>query len=196
MLSIRIGALLVLTLLAGCSLAHESTVLPDKLDPDQGMLVLVIDSNVPFQRLKFQRAGDVFETVGAMDIGTGRTIRFIQMPPGNYYWSRIEFATDFNYAQFVDFTHGSTDLAFTIRPGTVSYAGDLLIRGNVTGGWSILSQNYHVRLLNHSAMLLNDIDVAQRTFITKHGIAYTGKGVDRFFDYYDSLSAPTTKGGH
>jgi hypothetical protein len=116
-----------------------------------------------------------------MDIAPGRSIRFINIPPGNYYWDRMEFQTIGRYVHFVDFDHGDKNLTFSVKAGTVSYAGDLYIQYEGDG--------YDVQLLNHSAMLLGDLSLEQKNLIDKYGFAFTGKGSDKFFDYYKSLSS-------
>lgn len=187
---LRLRPLLLLASLAtllGCvSVNDDTAVLPDSIGPNQGMLVLVIDSSTFFQRLKFKRPGDVFSTVATMNVPAGRTVRFISIKPGTYYWDRFEYPTVFNYASYVDFTGGRSELTFTVKPGTVSYAGDLYIRYEDGG--------YDVRMLDHSAMLLGDLNEQQQELISKYGIAYTGKGSDRFYSYYFSLPHPAPNG--
>ena len=182
----NLGYFVVLAVVSACvSVRDESAVVPDFIGPDKGMLALVIDTSTSFQRLKFKRPGDVFATVAAMNVPQGRTVRFISIAPGTYYWDRFEYATVNNYASYVDFTHGKTQLVFTVKPGTISYPGDLYIRDQGDG--------YEVRMLNHSAMLLSDLGEQQQELIKKYGISYTGKGRDRFYSYYFSLphSAPS-----
>lgn len=177
----------VLAVASACvSVQDETSVTPDSIGPEQGVLVLVIDSSTSFQRLKFKRSGDVFETVATMDVPSGRTVRFISIAPGTYYWDRFEFATMFNYASYVDFKNGKTQLVFTVKPGTISYPGDLYIQEH--------SDGYEVRLLDHSAMLLSDLNEQQRELINKYGISYTGKGRDQFYSYYFSLKQPAPTG--
>jgi hypothetical protein len=175
---------MLLTALGGCVSVKDNSVslaAPTSVSPDQGLLILVINSSTGFQRLKFKRPGDVFETVAAMDIPPGRSIRLISIPPGNYYWDRMEFQTVGRYVHFVDFGDGDKNLAFTVKAGTVSYAGDLYIEWEDNG--------YGVHLLNHTAMLLGDLSLEQKGLIDKYGLSFTGKGSDRFFDYYQSLPA-------
>ncbi|MDE2236172.1 MAG: hypothetical protein KGK44_11600 [Gammaproteobacteria bacterium] len=121
-----------------------------------------------------------------MNVPQGRSVRFISVSPGTYYWDRFEYATVGNYASYVDFTHGESQLSFTVKPGTVSYAGDLYIQDH--------SQGYDVRLLDHSAMLLGDLNEQEKQLIRKYGISYTGRGRDQFFSYYFSLKPPVTSG--
>lgn len=178
---------MLLAVLCGCVSVKDdtasagSTGAPTSVAPDQGLLILVINSSTGFQRLKFKRRGDVFETVAAMDIAPGRSMRFISIPPGNYYWDRMEFQTIGRYVHFVDFDNGDKNLTFSVKAGTVSYAGDLYIQGE--------SDGYDVQLLNHSAMLLGDLSLEQRSLIDKYGLAFTGKDADKFLDYYKSLPA-------
>ncbi len=177
----------VLTVLTACmSVQNEPAAIPDTISPDQGMLVLVIDTSTSFQRLKFKKPGSVFATVAAMNIPQGRSVRFISIAPGTYYWDRFEYATVGNYASYVDFIHAETRLKFTVKPGTVSYPGDLYIKDEGDG--------YEIRLLDHSAMLLGDLNDQQNNLIRKYGISYTGKGRDQFFSYYFSLKAPASSG--
>jgi len=177
----------VLAVVSACvSVQDETSVTPDSIGPKQGMLVLVIDTNTSFQRLKFKRPGDVFSTVATMNVLQGRTVRFISIPPGTYYWDRFEFATLINYATYVNFTNGKSQLAFTVKPGTISYPGDLYIQSHEDG--------YDVRLLDHAAMLLSDLNGQQRELIRKYGISYTGNGRDRFYSYYYSLKQPAPTG--
>jgi hypothetical protein len=187
-LSLRIlVCFVVLVVASGCvSVQDETSVTPDSIRPDQGMLVLVIDTSTSFQRLKFKRPGDVFATVAAMNVPQGRTVRFISIAPGSYYWDRFEFATINNYASYVDFTNGKTQLAFTVKPGTISYPGDLYIQEH--------SGSFEVRLLDHSAMLLSDLNEQQKDLVTKYGISYTGKGRDQFYTYYFSLEPSASSG--
>lgn len=183
-------AAILITLLSGCvSVKDDASRPPETLVPGQGMVVLVIDSDVSFQRLKFKRPGDVFETVAAMDVPSGRSVRFISLPPGSYYWDRIEFETSYNFSHYVDFNDGSENLTFTVQAGKISYPGDLLIHRASSG-------NYAVKELDHAAMVLSDINEQEKDLIAKYGIAYTGKGRDKFYEYYDSLSVPPAAGTH
>jgi hypothetical protein len=177
--------LMALAVTTACvSVQEEPAAIPDTIGPDQGMLVLVIDTSTSFQRLKFKKPGDVFATVATMNVPQGRSVRFISIPPGTYYWDRFEYATLGNYARYVDFTHGETQLAFRVKAGTISYPGDLYIQGH--------SDGYEVRLLDHSAMLLGDLNEQEKELMRKYGISYTGKGRDRFFVYYFSLKSHAT----
>jgi hypothetical protein len=182
-------ALIVISLSGCVSVKDDASLPPETITADQGMVALVIDSNVSFQRLKFKRPGDVFETVAAMNVPSGRSVRFISLPPGSYYWDRLEFETSYNFSHYVDFKDGAENLKFTVQAGKISYPGDVLIRRTNSG-------NYEVKELDHAAMLLSDINEQEKDLIARYGVVYTGKGRDKFYEYYNSLSTPTAPGVH
>jgi hypothetical protein len=117
----------LLLVFATCS-AHAMVHVVDpgenpNLKPNEGLLLVEVDSNYPLQSIKVKKDGTIF-TAGVLNgIKQGQTARLYVVPAGRYAWHEIN-AFWFSRYELKD----KPEYAFDVVPGKITYAGDLIVR--------------------------------------------------------------------
>jgi len=92
-----------------------------KLKPDEGLLVVAIDSDVDSPAIRINREGVNLDLRKVRGTGTGYSYRLYTLPAGRYRWSAVIHAFSYDIPKDPEFT-------FEVKPGVLNYAGDLRIR--------------------------------------------------------------------
>lgn len=183
--------------LSGCvASVHDVKNYSGTLAPGDGVLIVAVDTMVPFSDLRLTRPKDTFAAIAASDLPRGRSVRFIELPAGNYQWAKVDLNSS-GYAQYyVPLDRNKKQrYAFTVKPGVINYPGDFVLM--VDPNRLIWNQSYlytavgkyYIQLIDRNAMLLDDLTPDQASMIERLGLVYTGPGTDDFQSYYKSLLA-------
>ena len=91
---LTVSLLPIAMLLAGCALPIAPPLLPiDRavtLEPDEGALVVEIESNALVQRLELQPVDGLAVVVTLTNIAPGRNAHLIVLPKGAYRWAEVD----------------------------------------------------------------------------------------------------------
>ncbi len=193
-------------LLLICTLAFTDTVFADQisdvlatpLKASEGILVISVDSEVPFKSIRLKRTSEIFGELEAQDSPAGKSIYLVAMPAGHYQWIEVLLGT-------TNFQRGEVGLAgndkkryeFDVKAGKVNYPGDFVIKSQygerLTNAMKSLNLNissflfnitYYIDIRDRMAMLLGRLTPEQRKAFSKIGFEYVGPGQDAFPAYY------------
>ena len=148
------------------------------LKPDEGLIVLAVDSDIDLEAVRFARENSVWNGGHFRNLKKGYTLQVFAVPAERYTWKRV-VGQSYGYFTISFDLSGQPDYAFEVKPGRVNYAGDLVFR-------STSPFTAKLRLANRSL-------VAMDWLATNHpriaadaalGFAYTGRYPDSFPDFY------------
>lgn len=172
-------AVLLLAALAGLpgcapSLHALGPVRPPPLAPDEGLLIVHVDSSVPLHEVLLD------EGAVAEGIGTGRHVWMMRAAAGRYCWEGVR-ATGRNAVQSVT----QEERCFEIAPGAICYGGALIVRDpwRLLGGDRPLS----LRVTNRAATAIRALRDREAATLAAYPIRYTGPGNDSFLAYYEGV---------
>lgn len=190
-------AMAAVFLLTGC-VASVSAVkdYSGKLAPGDGVLVVAVDTMLPFSDLRLIRPNDTFAAIAASNLQTGRSVRFIEVPAGEYQWAKIDLNDNGYVHYYVALDQNKKErYTFTVKPGVINYPGDFVVTIDENRKvWvkAYLYQainRYYIHQIDRTAMLLEDLSPDQATMVQRLGLVYTGPGNDDFLAYYNSLKS-------
>lgn len=187
--------------LTGCASINDVEDYSGKMHPGNGILVVSVDTMIPFSDLRLIRPDDTFAAIAARNLPLGRSLRFVELPAGDYSWARVELGNDGYYEHYIALDKSKKErYTFTVKPGVVNYPGDFvvqldegdllkLIPANIAG-YQIFDylSGFYIQLIDRNAMLLQDLKPEQKGMIAKLGMVYVGPGMDSFSDYYKSIA--------
>jgi hypothetical protein len=181
-----VAPLLVLLTTLGCTTAKRITA-DGTLDltPDQGILVVHIDSDFPIQKLKFNHS-----IKAATDLSAGTHLALFRVPAGRYRWTTIEIPA-FHPGYFYRFRmRRDSEWKFEVKPGHITYPGQLVVKGSnqVLFG----SGNLEAWTANRAAMALVELRANFPNLLAQHPMANGRAERDDFLDHYQQFlsSAP------
>jgi len=117
----------------------------EDLAADEGLVIISYNATVPVYYVRINRRSSVGGNIEIQPLRAGQYYRLVRAKAGDYVW---DFASQdagdgrYNYAlrQF--------DLGFTVKPGTINYAGTFLIESRRDGYFSV-SQNDRLVIALH-----------------------------------------------
>jgi dipeptidyl aminopeptidase/acylaminoacyl peptidase len=153
--------------------AHEFTA-GDKvaLKPGNGLVALDVTSAGDILSVEYNEARSAFGAAKLTGLGSGRNIRLIELPAGEYRWSRVNLP--FNYYLRV---RNDARFHFIVVPGQITYAGSLAVQASGRAG------NYAMSVVNRSAQIMIDLDRAFPGMRAQFGMEYRGAFPDRFVPF-------------
>lgn len=169
----------VLILAAGLAGARDFRVdsgeLPE-LRPDEGLLVVAVDSDTEVKWLSVKSQARVFTGGKLADIGVGYTVALYVLPAGQYRWDRLSLG--WLYWSMRE----NTEARFEVKPGRITYAGDLIYR-----------DFGRIRIANRGLRVLDWLEEKHPALLRKHDFEYVGYYPDPFPAYYRGLLADAAK---
>jgi dienelactone hydrolase len=171
-------------LLAGATEARVKRIEPGempKLDADEGLLVIVIDTNSYLADVRLRKDGKLFNAATIKDVVPGATPVLYVVPAGTYEWSRVSAHYRFWY-EFKD----SPDTKFKVEAGALNYPGDMLMRGKYTNASTFL-------FTNRSLQIMDWLEDEHPQLMARYGFAYTGHYPDPFPAMYLKAKAEAAK---
>jgi hypothetical protein len=197
-------ALLFLVVLAPVAMGGQlDEALDAHLGSDQAILVISVDTEIPFKAIRIKRPDEVFGDLVAENTSAGKSLSMIVMPAGHYQWTEVLLGTaDFERGHIVLNGNKNQNYEFDVQAGKINYPGDFVIQtnfGNVlTEALSHLALptnpflfhiRYYIQLRDRMAMLLETLTPEERKAFDRIGFVYIGPGNDAFPDYYEKLAA-------
>lgn len=94
-----------------------------QLKPDEGLILLVFDSNVPINAASITSAGGgASGKYRILDPQAGKSIKLLIANTGTYTWDQLDL-----YQMYFPMRR-DTDVTFPVKAGVVNYPGDLIFR--------------------------------------------------------------------
>jgi len=115
------AALALLSALGCASVRPIATDHPLELKPDQGILVVHVENDVPIWRLRFNKRFDA-----ATQLPAGTHLKLIVVAAGSYRWTTIELEGFDNYYYRFDVPSDSK-WGFEVKPGQINYPGQIIV---------------------------------------------------------------------
>ncbi|MFZ5638677.1 MAG: alpha/beta hydrolase family protein [Pseudomonadota bacterium] len=137
-----------------------------KLDADEGLLVLAVDSNKPLRMVRISRDGVNLDVRTMRGVEKGQSARLYVVPAGRYRWTSVGYLGDYKISKDPEF-------AFEVKPGVLNYPGHLVFRS--TGWFSAL-----VHVSNRGLVALDWLDKTHPALARAQRFAYTGHYPDPF----------------
>ncbi|MFZ2236346.1 MAG: prolyl oligopeptidase family serine peptidase, partial [Dokdonella sp.] len=179
--TIRMVAITLLAM-AGFAFASSATALSSvrsgsdpKLDADEGLLLVAIDTNIPLTAVHIRKDGNMLAAGVLANLPTGRTLRLYSAPAGKYRWSEIAMFSSFRY-RFSNIP----DYEFDVKPGRITYVGDLVFRPTGYFGADI-------HLANRGLTALDWLETEYPAVFARYTFEYVGHYPDPFPDFYREL---------
>ena len=175
---------LIAVSLGGCTSTYFVRIEPEapfQLAENEALMVIQIDTDLPIGRLVLS---------GLMireSIEVGRHFWVAKVRPGRQSWRKVYIAGKTRHAGRYNITRSKyarvSELDFSLEPGVINYAGELIIRNAGSRG---LQTWISVRIRNHVAMALRDLEQKYGNLLDHYSIRMAGSSGDAFVDHYMS----------
>jgi len=165
----------------GCGLMQLPRVDPSQpveLSPDEGLLIIQIDTDAPLSNL-FLNSRSVVRS-----LKPGRHIWITRVKAGAYRWSRVDFPAPgpIGSGQIIVIEplqirlDPEDDLMFNVKPGVINYPGEVVIRAGrflytFSAPWSLESRN-------HSARAIRQLKPSYESILQSFPLEYVGNEED------------------
>jgi hypothetical protein len=178
------GRLIVpfLGLLVALGCANARLISADRtleLRPNQGILVVHVDSDFPIRKLQF---GAHYEV--ATSILAGEYLVMAVVPAGDYHWTTIEVPGGYGrYYRFRIKPDG--DWSFVVKPGAINYPGQIFVKGSK----DTLDASGLMRAWteNRSAVILEKLRATYPKLLAQHPLEYARTERDDYLEVYQGL---------
>lgn len=145
------------------------------LDADEGLLLVAIDTNIPLTAVHVRKDGKMLAAGVLANLPTGRTFRLYSAPAGKYRWSEIAVLSSYRY-RFSNLP----EYEFEVKPGRITYVGDLVFRPTGYFGADI-------HLANRGLAALDWLEAEHPALFARYSFEYVGRYPDPFPDFYREL---------
>jgi hypothetical protein len=130
--TLRLALWILLLGTSTSALAAISIIKPGKaprLDADEGLLVVALDTDVHIDRGFVQRVGARSELVVMKEAEPGRNLRLLKLPAGRYHWHSLRIGNwQVHSTMLVWPLSGKPEYEFEVRPGVINYFGEIVFR--------------------------------------------------------------------
>jgi len=151
-----------------------------KLDQDEGLLALVVDSSTPLKNVIFKKDGSLFGGQFRNLGGGGATAQLYVVSAGTYQWNEIQAWFGVRYE-----LEDRPQYRFTVQPGVITYPGDLVVRAS-----NLFSPEINV--LNRSLQMMDWLEEMHPDLWRQYRVAYSGYYPDPFPEIYRAARATST----
>ena len=161
------------------------------LPAGSGLLAVDVDAIASISAVRIDRIGSMFGGTTLTGLAGGTNIRLIELPAGDYRWSRVDLPGKLRYLRVRD----DARFHFRIEAGTITYAGDLCVT-SATGG----SERFAISVTNRAARMLVHLDRNWPGARKSYPLRYQGSSPDRFLQFAaselgDQLASDALKAG-
>jgi dipeptidyl aminopeptidase/acylaminoacyl peptidase len=177
-----IGVLLMLFAMDVLAMRRIDPGEDPKLAPDEGLVVLSVDTSAPVNTVHVARVGGGTETV-LNYLNVGRNPDLFAAKAGEYEWSQMKLTTWRMYSRF---KIGKPEFRFTVVPGKIVYPGDLVLRPES------LSYAY-IQIHNRTLPIMDWLEEKHPALYGKFSFEYTGYYPDPFPAYYRAALAASAR---
>ncbi len=164
-------------LLLCCTLSAHAIIrevdpgdMPD-LKPDEGLLVVAIDSQREDPAIRVEREGLNLDARTVRGKGAGYSFALLTLPAGRYRWSRIGY-----YGFGTSAVSKEAGLSFEVKPGVINYAGDVRLSNH---RWLSV-----VHVSNRGLASLDWLGKTHGAVLRRWSFQYTGRYPDPFPEMY------------
>lgn len=171
-----------------CMVALEASALrkvdrgeEPRLAPDEGLLVVSVDSDTTVSSVRFQKVGSSWSEGALRSIKEGRTTQMYVVPAGRYHWSKVTLIDNWSWSGSFDLSKDD-EYAFEVKPAQITYAGDLVYRA--TGFMSA-----SIRLSNRALLVIDWLQANHPDLYARLPFAYSGYYPDPFPAFYREAQA-------
>lgn len=147
-----------------------------KLGPDEGLLLVSVNTLSSLHYVRVQREGNYFASAKISDLNAGVTTKIYAVAAGKYRWDRVGWSGDYFYELSDD-----AEFKFEVKAGVVNYPGDLLFR-NVGGTRS------RMRAANRASGALDWLETSFPS-ASQMPFVYVGHYPDPFAEVYRKTRA-------
>jgi len=155
-----------------------------KLAPNEGLLVISVDTDTPVSTMRFTREGSSLGGDALHAVKEGRTRQMYVVPAGRYRWSKITVVNAWYWTGAIELSD-SEEFSFEVKPAQISYAGDLVYRS--TGGMKAV-----VHLSNRSLPIIDWLLSSHPALYSRLPLVYSGYYPDPFPSFYREVGAQLT----
>lgn len=113
----------------------------DKLDADEGLLLLVVDNGIGASSIRIDGPGLFSDDLAK--VGHGVNVRLMRFLAGEYRWTKVNRPQMLGYSYFN--LSDDPDFAFRVEPGVINYPGDLLMQ-RIAANYSLFSRTNRTSL--------------------------------------------------
>lgn len=143
--------------------------------PGNGLLAVDVDSAAPITAVRIDRiGGGMFSGTTVTGLAGGTNIRLIELPPGDYRWSRVDFPGRLRYLRVRD----DARFRFRVEAGAINYPGDLCVT-SATGG----TERFAISVTNRAARMLIHLDRTWPGARQRLPLRFQGPSPDRFLQF-------------
>ncbi|HUD43001.1 MAG TPA: prolyl oligopeptidase family serine peptidase [Dokdonella sp.] len=146
-----------------------------ELREGRGLVAIALDAAVPVSSLKIDRKDGGFGGQRLLRLGHGRSLRLLELPAGEYRFSRIEIGFDNQPYWYVNLRKDGR-LDFKVEPGVISYAGDLDL---TVAGYGV----FHTFQRDRLAQLAIELDERYPGLRQRWPLRWQGAMPDRFGEF-------------
>ena len=166
------AALLALSLEAGARVRVVDPGEQPTLGPDEGLLLVAVDSNVDLNAVRVKKEGRLFSSGVLANIKAGHNARLYVVPAGQYEWEQVRAFNSIRYELKND-----PEYRFEVRPGVVTYGGDLVFRPQ---GWF----RANVQVSNRGLRAMDWLEAQHPALARQYAFTYSGHYPDPFLAFY------------
>ncbi len=176
---------LILALLSGLGCASARLIATDgllTLKPNEGILVVHVDSDFPIRKLRFSTLATA---VAARDLSAGEYVAMFVVPAGNYRWTTIEISA--YHGRYYRFRmRRDSDWNFRVEAGRINFPGQVIVKGSERTLFQ--SNSLQAWTENRPALALERVRAIYPTLLTQYPLA-NGRGVrDDFLEHYQRIA--------
>lgn len=146
-----------------------------KLDADEGLLLIAVDSDVSLRSVRISRQGVNLDMRSMRGVEPGRSSQLYVLPAGRYRWTSVGYIGEFKLSKDPEF-------GFEVKPGVLNYPGDLLFR---RASW--FSAVVHIG--NRGLLALDWLEKEHPALSRSQRFEYTGHYPDPFPAMYREATA-------
>ncbi|MCD9087760.1 prolyl oligopeptidase family serine peptidase [Stenotrophomonas sp. SY1] len=150
------------------------------LKPDEGFVLVAVDSNVDLYQVRVNRDGKVWGSGTMTDLKSGQSYRLYVAPVGRYKWRELSLAYGFRYQLGND-----KEFEFDVAAGAIAYPGDLVFRP--TSFWRA-----DIRRSNRGLAAINWLQRNHPAIYSQYALNYSGHYPDPFPAFYKDIAASQT----
>ncbi len=157
-----------------------------KLDADEALLLIGVDTDVDIASVRVVRNGANFDTRSMRSLDKGRNAQLFAVPVGKYRWSSITLGTMGIGGVRFD-VRKDENYNFEVRPGRINYPGDMIYRGaNVWWG--------KLHFANRGLRAMDWLQAKHPALYRDYAFEYTGHYPDPFPAFYREATAAGKQG--
>jgi dipeptidyl aminopeptidase/acylaminoacyl peptidase len=142
------------------------------LKADEGLLLVALDSSAWLQAVYMRKDGALLTSAVLRKVPAGHTFSLVRVPAGRYGWHSIRIADALRFELTDD-----PEFYFEVRPGAITYGGDLVYRP-----YSFTRASIHTA--NHGLAAMDWLESEHPLLYTQYPVTYSGHYVDPFPAFY------------